>query len=154
MADGALPISRAPGKHSDWKSLINAAYALFALSKTRTLRLAIPNGSLQQPTIDLFCRAGYDMKVGGRSYYPTIADDEIECMLVRPQEQPRYVQDGLIDVGITGYDWICETQANVVESAEMVYSKVSTRPTRWMLVVPEASPVRVVGDLTGKRSDR
>jgi len=99
----------------------------------------------------LFCRAGYDMKVGGRSYYPTIADDEIECLLVRPQEQPRYVQDGLIDVGITGYDWVRETQANVVEIAEMVYSKVSRRPTKWVLVVPEASPVRVVGDLAGKR---
>jgi len=80
------------------------------LSKKPTLRLAIPNGSLQQPTIELFCRAGYDMKVGTRSYYPTIADDEIECMLVRPQEQPRYVQDGLIDVGITGYDWIREKE--------------------------------------------
>ena len=138
-------------RSSYWKSSTGAAYALFALSKTRTLRLAIPNGSLQQPTIDLFCRAGYDMKVGGRSYYPTIADAEIECMLVRPQEQPRYVQDGLIDVGITGYDWIRETQANVVEIVEMVYSKVSRCPTRWVLVVPEASPVRVVSDLAGKR---
>jgi len=91
------------------------------------------------------------MKVGARSYYPTIADDEIQCMLVRPQEQPRYVQDGLIDVGITGYDWIRETKANVIELAEMVYSKVSKRPTRWVLVVPEASPVRAVGDLKGKR---
>lgn len=91
------------------------------------------------------------MKVGGRSYYPTIADDEIECMLVRPQEQPRYVQDGLIDIGVTGYDWIQETQANVVEIAEMMYSKVSRRPTRWVLVVPDASPVRTVGDLAGKR---
>lgn len=127
------------------------AYALPALSEKKTLRLAVPNGSLQQPTIDLFCRAGYDMKVGGRSYYPTIADDEIECLLVRPQEQPRYVQDGLIDVGITGYDWIRETEAKVIEIAEMTYSKVSRRPTRWVLVVPEASPVRAVGDLAGKR---
>jgi len=91
------------------------------------------------------------MKVGTRSYYPTIADDDIECMLVRPQEQPRYVQDGLIDVGITGYDWIRETKANVIELAEMVYSKISKRPTRWVLVVPEASPIRAVGDLEGKR---
>jgi ATP phosphoribosyltransferase len=121
------------------------------LSKKPTLRLAVPNGSLQQPTIELFCRAGYDMKVGTRSYYPMIADDEIECMLVRPQEQPRYVQDGLIDVGITGYDWIRETKANVIELAEMVYSKVSRRPTRWVLVVPEGSPVRAVADLEGKR---
>lgn len=120
-------------------------------TEKRTLRLAIPNGSLQEPTVDLFCRAGYNMRVDGRSYYPSIADDEIECMLVRPQEQPRYVQDGLIDVGITGYDWICETESNVVEVAEMRYSKVSRKPTRWVLVVPEASPVRSVADLDGKR---
>lgn len=120
-------------------------------SDRKTLRLAIPNGSLQEPTIDLFCRAGYSMRVDGRSYYPTIADVEIECMLVRPQEQPRYVQDGLIDLGITGYDWICETEAKVVEVAEMVYSKVTRRPTRWVLVVPENSPVRSVVDLEGKR---
>lgn len=115
------------------------------------LRLAIPNGSLQQPTVDLFCRAGYNMRVDGRSYYPSIADAEIECMLVRPQEQPRYVQDGLIDVGITGFDWIRETEANVIEVAEMHYSKVSRGPTRWVLVVPEASPVRSVKDLDRKR---
>jgi ATP phosphoribosyltransferase len=121
------------------------------MSEKRSLRLAIPNGSLQEPTVDLFCRAGYNMKVGGRSYYPIVADDEIECMLVRPQEQPRYVQDGLIDLGVTGYDWVCETRSNVVEVMEMVYSKVSRRPTRWVLVVPDASPVRVVKDLAGKR---
>jgi len=115
------------------------------------LRLAIPNGSLQQPTVDLFCRAGYNMRVDGRSYYPSIADSEIECMLVRPQEQPRYVQDGLIDVGITGFDWIRETEANVIEVAEMHYSKVSRGPTRWVLVVPEGSPVRSVKDLERKR---
>jgi len=121
------------------------------MTDKKTLRLAIPNGSLQQPTVDLFCRAGYNMRVDGRSYYPAIADDEIECMLVRPQEQPRYVQDGLIDVGITGYDWICETESKVVEVAEMRYSKVSKRPTRWVLVVPENSPVMSVKDLEGKR---
>src|SRR5215470_5039491 len=120
-------------------------------SEEKMLRLAVPNGSLQQPTVDLFCRAGYNMQVDGRSYYPAIADDEIECMLVRPQEQPRYIQDGLIDVGITGYDWIRETDANVIEVAEMMYSKVSRRPTRWVLVVPEASPVCVTTDLAGKR---
>ena len=120
-------------------------------SSKQTLRLAIPNGSLQQPTVDLFSRAGYNMRVDGRSYYPTIADDEIECMLVRPQEQPRYVQDGLIDVGVTGYDWICETESKVVEVAEMIYSKASRKPTRWVLVVPDGSPVQSVGDLQGKR---
>jgi ATP phosphoribosyltransferase len=117
----------------------------------KTLRLAIPNGSLQQATVELFCKAGYNMSISGRSYYPVVDDDEIECLLVRPQEQPRYVQDGLIDAGITGYDWIRETDADVVEVTEMVYSKVSRRPTRWVLVVPDESPIQGVRDLEGKR---
>jgi ATP phosphoribosyltransferase len=121
------------------------------MTEQRTLRLAIPNGSLQQPTVDLFCRAGYTMKVDGRSYYPQVADDEIECLLVRPQEQPRYIQDGLIDAGVTGYDWIRETKSQVIEVIEMLYSKVSKRPTRWVLVVPNNSPVQSVRDLEGKR---
>jgi len=121
------------------------------MTERKTLRLAIPNGSLQQGTVDLFCKAGYNMVVRERSYFPTVDDDEIECMLVRPQEQPRYVQDGIIDVGITGIDWIMETGANVIEVAEMVYSKVSRRPTRWVFVVPDESPVRTVRDLEGKR---
>ncbi len=115
------------------------------------MRLAIPNGSLQQSTVDLFTKAGYNMTVASRSYYPSVDDPEIECMLVRPQEQPRYIQDGLIDVGVTGYDWIVETKADVVEVMDMVYSKVSKRPTRWVLVVPDASPVHHVRDLEGKR---
>lgn len=121
------------------------------MTDRKSLRLAIPNGNLQQATVELFCKAGYDMHVPDRSYFPTVDDPEIECMLVRPQEQPRYVQDGLIDAGITGYDWIQETGAKVVEVAEMVYSKVSRRPTRWVLVVPDDSPVRSVQDLEGKR---
>ena len=121
------------------------------MTETKKLRLAIPNGSLQQGTVELFNKAGYNMVVRERSYFPTVDDEEIECMLVRPQEQPRYVQDGIIDVGITGYDWIQETGANVIEVAEMVYSKVSRRPTRWVFVVPDGSPVRTVQDLEGKR---
>jgi ATP phosphoribosyltransferase len=117
----------------------------------RKLRLAIPNGSLQQPTIDLFRKAGYNMGVEQRSYYPAVDDDEIECMLVRPQEQPRYINDGLIDAGVTGLDWIMETNAEVVEVAEMIYSKVSRRPTLWVLAVHASSPVKEVRDLEGKR---
>jgi ATP phosphoribosyltransferase len=121
------------------------------MTERKSLRLAIPNGNLQQATVELFRKAGYDMNVPERSYFPTVDDPEIECMLVRPQEQPRYVQDGIIDAGITGFDWIQETGAKVVEVAEMVYSKVSRRPTRWVLVVPDDSPVQVVSDLEGKR---
>ncbi len=121
------------------------------MTERKALRLAIPNGNLQQATVDLFSKAGYNMVVRERSYFPTVDDDEIECMLVRPQEQPRYVQDGIIDAGITGYDWIKETGSNVIEVAEMTYSKVSRRPTRWVFVVPDDSPVRTIKDLEGKR---
>lgn len=119
--------------------------------ESRTIRLAIPNGSLQQATVELFGKAGYNITVQSRSYYPAVDDPEIECLLVRPQEQPRYIQDGLIDVGVTGHDWIVETGASVVEVMDMVYSKVSRRPTRWVLVVPDASPIREIRDLEGKR---
>jgi ATP phosphoribosyltransferase len=116
----------------------------------RKLRLAIPNGNMQQATVDLFAKAGYNIAVSGRSYFPSIDDDEIDCMLVRPQEQPRYVQDGLIDVGFTGLDLIREARAEVTEVLE-VFSKVSGFYTRWVLCVPDASPVREVSDLEGKR---
>jgi ATP phosphoribosyltransferase len=121
------------------------------MTERKSLRLAIPNGNLQQATVELFNKAGYQMKVPDRSYFPTTDDPEIECMLVRPQEQPRYVQDGIIDAGITGHDCILETGARVIEVAEMVYSKVSRRPTRWVFVVPDESPVRTLKDLEGKR---
>jgi ATP phosphoribosyltransferase len=117
----------------------------------RKLRLAIPNGNLQQATVDLFCRAGYNMSVAARSYYPTVDDDEIECMLVRPQEQPRYVQDGLIDAGFTGHDLIQEAGADVIEVLDSAGSKVPSFITRWVLCVPEASPVHEVRDLEDKR---
>src|SRR3990172_10380803 len=125
-------------------------YAGDSVSK-RTLRLAIPNGSLQDLTVDLFCRAGYSMAVQQRSYFPTVDDEEIECLLVRPQEQPRYIEAGLIDAGVTGLDWILETGTDVVEVIDMVYSKLSRRPTRWVLAVPDESPVKDVRDLQGKR---
>ena len=115
------------------------------------LRLAIPNGNLQQATVDLFCKAGYNMSVQPRSYYPVVDDNEIECMLVRPQEQPRYVQDGLIDAGFCGLDLIREAGADVVEVLDTAGSKVSAFYTRQVLVVPEDSPVQNVKDLEGKR---
>jgi ATP phosphoribosyltransferase len=116
----------------------------------RTLRLAIPNGNLQQATVDLFAKAGYNIAIASRSYFPAIDDDEIECMLVRPQEQPRYVQDGLIDAGFTGLDLIREARASVIEVLE-VQSRVNGFFTRWVLCVPNESPVHEVRDLEGKR---
>jgi ATP phosphoribosyltransferase len=120
------------------------------MQEKKTLRLAIPNGNLQQATVNLFCKAGYNMAVSARSYHPDVDDDEIECMLVRPQEQPRYVQDGLIDAGFTGIDLIREAGASVIDVLE-VQSKVSGFFTRWVLCVPNDSPVRDVKDLEGKR---
>ena len=115
------------------------------------LRLGIPAGSLQEATGELFRRAGYKITFHSRSYFPTVDDTEIECMLIRAQEMARYVQDGVLDAGLTGYDWIMENGADVHEVAELVFSKVSRRPVRWVLCVPESSPVRTVKDLEGKR---
>lgn len=115
------------------------------------LKLGIPAGSLQEATADLFQKAGYNIKFSSRSYYPTIDDDEIECLLIRAQEMARYVENGILDAGITGYDWVCETNADVHEVDELVFSKVSRRPVRWVLCVPEDSPVQSVSDLEGKR---
>ncbi|MBX3413277.1 MAG: ATP phosphoribosyltransferase [Pirellulales bacterium] len=118
---------------------------------SQILRLGIPSGSLQEATAELFRRAGYKISFSSRSYYPGIDDDEIECMLIRAQEMARYVQDGVLDAGLTGHDWIVETGADVHEVAELVFSKVSRRPVRWVLCVPESSPVQKVEDLAGKR---
>jgi len=118
---------------------------------TNILKLGIPAGSLQEATAELFRRAGYKITFGSRSYYPTIDDDEIECLLIRAQEMARYVQNGVLDAGLTGYDWIMENGADVHEVAELVFSKVSRRPVRWVLCVPVDSPVKSVKDLQGKR---
>ena len=117
----------------------------------RVLKLGIPAGSLQEATVALFRRAGYNITISSRSYYPSIDDDELECLLIRAQEMARYVEQGILDAGITGYDWVLETQAQVVEICELTFSKVSRRPVRWVLAVPNDSPVHSVHDLAGKR---
>jgi len=115
------------------------------------LKLGIPAGSLQEATVDLFKRSGYNVSVQPRSYVPTIDDDDFECLLIRAQEMARYVADGSLDAGLTGYDWIVETNSDVYEVAELRFSKVSRRPVRWVLCVPEDSPIQTVQDLQGKR---
>ena len=115
------------------------------------LQLGIPAGSLKDATADLFKQAGYRISFPNRSYYPEIDDDEIECLLVRAQEMARYVEQGIIHAGITGHDWVVETGADVLEIEEFIFSKVSRRPSRWVLCVPEDSPVRSVEDLQGAR---
>ena len=117
----------------------------------KVLKLGIPAGSLQNATAELFQQAGYNIKFSSRSYYPQIDDEQIKCTLIRAQEMARYVEEGVFDAGITGYDWILETQADVHEVCELLFSKVSRRPVRWVLCVPNDSPVQSVKDLEGKR---
>ncbi len=114
------------------------------------LRLGIPKGSLQDATVQLFQRAGYNVYVSSRSYFPTIDDPEVECMLIRAQEMARYVQDGILDVGLTGKDWVLENNADVLTLGDLVYSKQSFSKVRWVLAVPEDSPIQSVKDLEGK----
>ncbi len=115
------------------------------------LKLGIPKGSLEEATVNLFAKAGYQIKISSRSYFPSIDDDEIECMLIRAQEIARYVADGVLDAGLTGKDWIQENRVEVEDIADLVYSKVSARPVRWVLAVPNDSPIKTVKDLQGKR---
>lgn len=115
------------------------------------LNLGIPAGSLQEATAELLKKAGYHIKFQSRSYYPEINDPEISCLLIRAQEMARYVEQGVLDAGITGYDWVAEYEADVHEVCELVFSKVSRRPVRWVLCVPNDSPIQTVKDLEGKR---
>ncbi|MEP0548414.1 MAG: ATP phosphoribosyltransferase [Rhodothermales bacterium] len=120
-------------------------------AETNVLRLGLPKGSLQDSTFDLLAKAGFNFSVSSRSYFPSIDDDELTAMLVRAQEMARYVEDGVFDAGITGLDWIAETSADVHVVADLVYSKASMRPVRWVLAVPEDSDIQSVHDLEGKR---
>jgi ATP phosphoribosyltransferase len=117
----------------------------------RQITLGIPKGSLQKSTTELFEKAGYKILVRDRSYVPVIDDPEIRCLMFRAQEMARYVERGVLDVGLTGQDWILENQADVVEVAELVYSKSTTQAYRWVLAVPEGSTIQSVQDLEGKR---
>ena len=114
------------------------------------LKLGIPKGSLENATIDLFRRAGFNIVTSSRSYYPAIDDPEIECMLIRAQEMARYVEDGVLDAGLTGRDWVAENEANVQTVADLVYAKQSFGKVRWVLAAPETSPYKTVHDLQGK----
>lgn len=114
------------------------------------LKLGIPKGSLQDATIELFARAGWRITLSVRSYVPSIDDVEIECLMVRAQEMARYVETGALDAGITGHDWVMETEANVEELAELVYAKQRLARVRWVLAVPEDSDIKKPADLAGK----
>jgi ATP phosphoribosyltransferase len=115
------------------------------------LRLGIPKGSLEKATIELFRRAGWHIQVNGRSYFPDIDDPEISCSMCRAQEMSRYIENGTLDCGLTGKDWIMENDSRVVVVADLMYSKASTRPVRWILAVPADSNIKSLKDLAGKK---
>lgn len=115
----------------------------------KKVKLGLPKGSLQDSTFDLFRRAGFDISVSSRSYFPSLNDPSLEAIMFRAQEMSRYVEDGVVDVGLTGYDWICENGSDVVEVCELVYSKATSKPARWVLAVPNESKVQKPEDLHG-----
>ena len=118
---------------------------------TSKLKLGIPKGSLQNATIALFKRSGWTINVNSRSYFPEIDDDGIDCAICRAQEMSRYVESGMLDAGLTGKDWIAENGSDVHVVTDLVYSKVSSRPARWVVAVPYDSPVKKLEDLRGKK---
>ncbi len=125
--------------------------ALFAMTAaTPTLRLGLPSGSLQEPTFALFAKAGFNISGASRSYKPAVDDPEMTIRLLRAQEISRYVEHGFLDCGLTGKDWIANNDSDVAVLAEMVFSKVSNKPTRWVIAVPEDSAIKTVQDLQGK----
>lgn len=117
----------------------------------KSIKFGLPKGSLQDPTVKLFNQAGWNVYVSSRSYRPSINDDEIDMRLLRAQEIGRYVHEGFLDCGITGKDWVAENQADVEVICDLAYSRATSMPTRWVLVVPEDSPIKSVQDLEGKR---
>lgn len=117
----------------------------------KKLRVGLPKGSLQEVTISLFKNAGFKITIGARSYFPSVDDPEMEIILIRAQEMARYVEKGVLDCGITGKDWIVENDAEVVEVADLIYAKQGLQPVRWVLAVPNDSPIKQVTDLEGKR---
>ena len=121
------------------------------MSDTNVLRLGLPKGSLQEATFEKMQKAGWHIQVGSRSYVPHVDDPELDVRLFRAQEISRYVEHGYLDCGLTGYDWVRENRSNVHEVGEFCFSKVSNRPAKWVLAVPEESPVKTVKDLQGKR---
>lgn len=121
------------------------------MAETKKLKLGLPKGSLQESTIEIFKRAGIRVSASDRSYFPGCDDDELEIMLVRSQEMARYVADGVFDAGLTGHDWVMESGADVHEVCELLYAKSGFRPVRWVLAVPNDSPIQSVKDLEGKR---
>lgn len=121
------------------------------MSNNKILKLGLPKGSLQESTVRLFKKAGFNIGISERSYFPSVDDEEVQAILFRAQEMSRYVEDGVLDCGITGNDWVMENGSKVIKAADLVYAKQSNRPVRWVLAVPVDSKIKGVKDLKGKR---
>lgn len=121
------------------------------MSKKNILKIGLPKGSLQDATLKYLSKAGFNFNISSRSYFPSVDDDELEAILIRAQEIARYVEDGVFDAGLTGIDWVKETRSDIVEVSDLMYAKATLRPVRWVLAVPEDSPIKTVKDLQGKR---
>jgi ATP phosphoribosyltransferase len=121
------------------------------MNGTNLLKIGLPKGSLQEATLKYLSKAGFNFNISSRSYFPSVDDDEIEAILIRAQEIARYVHDGVFDAGLTGIDWVRETRSDVVEVSDLMYAKATLRPVRWVLAVPNDSPIQNVSDLQGKR---
>ena len=119
-------------------------------NKEKKIIIALPKGSLQETTFEIFKKAGYNLKLSDRSYFPSIDDPEIECVLLRAQEIGRYVEDGVLDAGITGWDWVQETKADVIDVGELLYAKQGLGQVKWVLAVANESPIQNVKELKGK----
>jgi ATP phosphoribosyltransferase len=117
----------------------------------KILKLGLPKGSLQDSTVEMFNKAGYKISMTSRSYYPSVDDEELSLMLIRPQEMARYVENGLLDAGLTGKDWVVENNSKVVVVSELIYSKVTKKPVKWVLAVHKDSKIKTVKELEGKR---
>ncbi|MBI5556059.1 MAG: ATP phosphoribosyltransferase [Deltaproteobacteria bacterium] len=115
------------------------------------LKLGLPKGSLEKATIELFAKSGWQIKLSSRNYFPEIDDPELSCSICRPQEMSRYIEQGILDAGITGKDWILENESDVVVVEDLIYSKVSRKPTRWVIAVPGDSAIKTIEDLRGKK---
>lgn len=115
------------------------------------LKLGIPKGSLEKATIELFAKSGWQIKLSSRNYFPEIDDPELSCSICRPQEMSRYIENGILDAGITGKDWILENESDVVVVEDLIYSKVSRKPTRWVIAVPGDSAINTIEELKGKK---
>ncbi len=149
---GGRPHPSAGPPHPKYESQFNGAkMKKDDLYTKKYLRLGLPKGSLQEATLAKMAKAGYNIQVSSRSYFPTVDDDELEVRLIRAQEISRYVDHGYLDCGITGLDWIMENGSKVHEVGEFSFSKVSRQATRWVLAVPEGSPIQSPADLAGKR---